>query len=120
MSKARVRLGRRGEELAAHELIRQGYRIVDRNWRCDVGEIDIVAWRDDVWSFYEVRTRRGRTFGVPEESLTPEKQQRMVDSALSYLSDHDLVDVDVRVGFVAIEMDGSGRVRRLDVYESIT
>ena len=119
MSDARVRLGRRGEELAVAELGRCGYRILARNWRCQVGEVDVVALRDGAYHFFEVRTRRGRDFGTPEESLTPAKQQRMVDVALTYLAEHDLDDVDWRIGLVAVEMDRAGRLLRVEVYDSI-
>ncbi|MFQ6101753.1 MAG: YraN family protein [Anaerolineae bacterium] len=119
MSDARVKLGRRGEELAIAELTRRGYEIASRNWRCQAGEVDVVARRDEVWAFFEVRTRRGRGFGTPEESLTPAKQRRMVDVALTYLGEHDLNDVDWRVGLVAVEMDRAGRLLRVEVYESI-
>ena len=119
MSDARVKLGRQGEELAVRELIHRGYEIVARNWRCQVGEVDVVARRDEVWAFFEVRTRRGEEFGTPEESLTEAKQQRMVDVALTYLGEHDLNDVDWRVGLVAVEMERAGRLLRLEVYESI-
>jgi putative endonuclease len=120
VSKARVRLGRRGEELAVCELNRRGYEIVTRNWRCRVGEVDIVSRRAEIWYFFEVRTRRGQEFGTPEESLTPTKQQRMIDVALTYLGDHDLHDVDWRVGLVAVDMDSTGRLVRLEVYDSIS
>jgi len=116
----RVRLGRRGEELAVAELIRCGYEIVARNWRCQVGEVDVVARRNEAWALFEVRTRRGREFGTPEESLTPTKQQRMINVALTYLAEHHLNDVDWRVGLVAVEMDLAGRLLRVEVYESIS
>jgi putative endonuclease len=125
MSEMRVRLGRRGEELAVAELARRGYEIVARNWRTPLitgapaGEADVVARRGEVWAFFEVRTRRGREYGTPEESLTPAKRQRMIDVALTYLAEHDLNDVDWRVGFVAVEMDRAGRVVRVEVYDSI-
>ena len=120
MSDARVKLGRRGEELAVAELTRCGYEIVARNWRCQVGEVDVVARRNEAWTFFEVRTRRGREFGTPEESLTPAKQQRMIDVALTYLAEHDLNDVDWRVGLVAVEMNRAGQLLRLEVYDSIS
>jgi putative endonuclease len=119
MSDARVKLGRRGEDLAVAELARCGYGIVARNWHCRVGEVDVVARRDEAWYFFEVRTRRGREFGTPEESLTLAKRQRMIAVALTYLGEHDLTDVDWRVGLVAVEMDRRGRVERVEVYESI-
>lgn len=74
MSDARVRLGRLGEDLASAELVRRGYEIEARNWRCRLGEVDIVARHEDLWAFFEVRTRRGREYGTPEESVTPAKQ----------------------------------------------
>ncbi|MBU0702470.1 MAG: YraN family protein [Chloroflexi bacterium] len=117
---ARVKLGRRGEGLAAHELTRRGYEIAARNWRCPAGEVDIVARRDEAWYFFEVRARRGRGFGAPEESVTPAKLQRMIDVALTYLGEHDLNDVDWRVGLAAVELDRAGRLLRLEIYDSIT
>jgi putative endonuclease len=119
----RVGLGRRGEELAIAELIHRGYRVVARNWRCQIGEVDIIAHRDATYHFFEVRTRRGREFGTPEESLTSAKQQRMIDVALAYLAEHgpgELHDIDWRVGLVAVEMDRTGKLLRLEVYDSIT
>ncbi len=120
MNDTRVKLGRRGEELAVAELTRQGYEIVARNWRCPAGEVDVVARRGGVWHLVEVRTRRGREFGTPEESLTPAKQQRMIDVALTYLGEHNLHDVDWRISLVAIEMNRAGKLQRLEVYESIS
>ncbi len=119
MSDARVRLGQRGEEMAVTTLARRGYQIVERNWRCGAGEVDAVARQGAAWYFFEVRTRRGREFGTPEESLTPAKQQRMADVALTYLAEHDLYDVDWRLGLVAVEMDRAGRLLRIEVYDNI-
>jgi putative endonuclease len=121
MNDARVRLGQRGEELAANELAQRGYEIVDRNWHCQIGEVDIVAQRNHVWAFFEVRTRRGRAFGTPEESVTQSKQRRMVDVARTYLSEHDVnvYDVDWQIGLVAVEMDEAGYLLRVDVYENL-
>lgn len=119
MSNIRVKLGRRGEALAVTELARSGYEIVACNWRSQAGEVDVVARRGAEWAFFEVRTRRGPEFGTPEESLTPVKQQRMVNAALAYLAEHGLDDVDWHVGLVAVEMDRAGRLVRVEVYESL-
>ena len=105
--------------MATKELIRSGYEIVARNWHCQAGEVDIVARRGDAYHFFEVRTRRGQEYGMPEESVTPVKRQRMIDVALTYLGEHELDDVDWRIGFVAVEMDRTGRLLRLEVYDSI-
>jgi putative endonuclease len=119
VSDNRVKLGRRGEELAAQALTRRGYAIVTRNWHCQAGEVDIVARRSGALHFFEVRTRRGQAYGTPEESVTPAKQQRMIDVALTYLGEHELDDVDWRIGFVAVEMDRKGQLMRLEIYDSI-
>jgi putative endonuclease len=119
MSRSRVGLGRRGEDLAAQELARRGYEIVARNWRCEAGEVDIVARKGGVWHFVEVRTRRGSDFGSPEESLTPAKQARMVAVAEHYLAERGLGEVDYRLDLVAVEMDRAGRLVRVEVVENI-
>ena len=121
MSKSRVKLGRRGEELAAEKLCQRGYTIVSRNWRCLLGEVDLVTRRAEAWTFFEVRTRRGRAYGTPEESVTDEKLERMVSVAQMYLAEHEINahDVDWQVGFVAVEMDRAGRLMRIDIYENL-
>ncbi|MBN1177734.1 MAG: YraN family protein [Anaerolineae bacterium] len=120
MSHSRVGLGRRGEELAVTALTRRGYDVVARNWRCQAGEVDIVARTEGTWVFIEVRTRRGPAFGTPEESLTPAKLARMATVAESYLAEHDLHDVDWRLDLVAVVLDDAGRLDRLDVLENVT
>jgi putative endonuclease len=119
MGRSRVGLGRRGEEIAARALARRGYRIVARNWHCPAGEVDIVAQDGQVWAFVEVRTRRGTRFGTPEESITAAKQARMVDVALSYLAEYEIGDVDWRLDLVAVELDPTGRLVRVDVLENV-
>ncbi|MGD9099964.1 MAG: YraN family protein, partial [Anaerolineae bacterium] len=74
MTDPRRGLGRRGEELAAAELVQRGYTIRQRNWHCPDGEVDIVAEHDGWLVFVEVRTRRGRDLGSPEASITPAKR----------------------------------------------
>ncbi len=117
MGRSRLGLGRRGEELAAVELRRRGYEIVARNWRCSEGEADIVARRGREWLFVEVRTRRGRDFGLPEESVTPRKQARMAAVATRFLAEHGLWDVSARLAVVAVEMDRAGHLLRVDLVE---
>ncbi len=116
-NRQRIGLGRRGEELAAQELRRQGYEIVERNWRCPVGEADIVARRGAVWAFVEVRTRRGEAFGTPEESITPRKRARMQAVAERYITEHGLWEADGQLLVVAVEMDRAGRLQRVEILE---
>lgn len=108
-------LGRRGEAIAAAHLEAAGYRIVARNYRCPVGEVDLVAEDAGCLVFVEVRTRRGDLWGTPEESVTPGKQARLARVAEHYLSEHEANDIDWRIDVVAVEVDGQGRVRRVEV-----
>lgn len=113
----RIELGRRGEELAVQELRRRGYEVVERNWRCRAGEADVIARRGQEWAFVEVRTRRGETFGTPEESITPQKRARMQAVAEQYMAEHDLQEEDGRLLVVAVEMDRVGHLRRVEILE---
>lgn len=70
-------LGRAGEDRAASYLAAQGYRIVERNWRCAQGEIDIIATRDGVVTFIEVKTRTSTAFGHPFDAIDARKRDRM-------------------------------------------
>jgi putative endonuclease len=109
------RVGKRGEEIAAAYLQQQGYLILARNWRCPLGEIDIVAREGETWVFVEVRARRGNRFGTPEESITPDKQAKLVEVAQTYLQEAGLGNVDSRIDVVAIELGQRGEVKRLNL-----
>ncbi|MFL5653068.1 MAG: YraN family protein, partial [Ktedonobacteraceae bacterium] len=78
---ARQGLGRTGERLAAEELARRGYRILEQNFRCSHGEIDLVAEDEHDLIFVEVKTRRGNKYGLPEEAVTYRKRQKLVQVA---------------------------------------
>ena len=94
----------------------QGYIILDRNWRCAQGELDIIAKEGDTLAFVEVRTRRGLRSGpTPEESITPVKQRKLIELAQRYLQAQGLEDVDWRIDVVAVEMDGQGRLQRVEL-----
>lgn len=110
-------LGRHGEELAARHLAAKEYDIIARNWRCEVGEIDLVARDGGSLAFVEVRTRRGRALGSPEESITAAKQARLVALAEAYVQAEGWTG-GWRIDVVAIEMDRRGRLLRLDHYEN--
>lgn len=114
MTDARQKLGRWGERVAATHLEAQGMRILERNWRCARGEIDLVAQHDDVLIFVEVKTRRGRALGLPEEALTPAKAARLVLLGEAYLAEHELVGISWRVDLVAVELDPSGKLLRCE------
>ena len=112
-SDGRKRLGAWGEKLAATHLQSQGYQIVARNWRCQQGEVDLIARRGETYRFVEVKTRRGRQMGTPEEAFTPAKSKKLVQIAQFYLAEYDL-DVDWQIDLVAVELDSSGKLLRCE------
>jgi putative endonuclease len=107
-----------GEKLARDLLKKRGYRIIDTNYRCPHGEIDIVARKKDILVFIEVRTKKSLEFGSPEESITPMKKERMRTTALHYLQTHDDVPPMWRIDMVAIELDQRGKPSRIDILEN--
>lgn len=115
MKNARQSLGRWGEALAAQVLRARGYALVAHNWRCQAGEIDLIAQDEGVWVFIEVRTRRGTTHGIPEETITSTKRERLMATAMAYLAEHDLNDVDWRIDVVAIEVSRGGIAQRVTI-----
>lgn len=113
MTRARKRLGDWGEDLALHYLQEQGYEIRARNYRYShVGEIDLVAEHDGQLVFVEVRTRRGNAYGTPEESITPDKQGRLIAVAQAYVQEHNWQG-DWRIDVVAVECSPGGRFPRV-------
>jgi putative endonuclease len=118
MKGARKRLGDAGEEIATRELVRRGYVVRERNWRCPEGELDMVAEQGQMLVFVEVRTRRGDRFGTPEESITLAKRAHLIAAAQAYLQAHSLQDRDWRIDVVAVEMSAQGRLWRVDVIEN--
>ena len=118
MTDPRRALGKLGETPAARELVRRGYRIVERNWLCSIGEIDIVAEKDGQLVIVEVRTRRGDERGTPQESITPAKQARLIELALTYVQEHEPGDRDWRIDVVAVELSPRGQLLRIDVIEN--
>jgi putative endonuclease len=111
---SRQRLGHWGENVAAIHLEAAGYAILGRNWRCAGGEIDLVARDGETIVFVEVKTRRGRDFGAPEEALTPRKAEKLISLGQQYMVDHDLEDVNWRIDLISVELDRDGRLLRCD------
>jgi putative endonuclease len=115
---SRRSLGHFGEVVAEGHLRRQGYEIIERNWRCRLGEIDLVAREGGDWVFVEVRTRQSHSCGTPEESITPAKQRRLLQLACTFLQERGLEDVSWRIDIVAVEVDRAGRPTRVEVLPS--
>jgi putative endonuclease len=107
-----------GENLACEFLANNGYRIIEKNFRCPGGEVDIVAQQEETLVFVEVRTRRSRRFGGPEESITPVKMEKLRTVAAYYWQSHRDLPDSWRIDVVAIQMDSHGRVSRIELIEN--
>ncbi|WP_368496790.1 YraN family protein [Herbiconiux sp. A18JL235] len=101
--KAKDELGRRGENLAAAHLEQSGYRVVERNWRCHVGEIDIVAYDADCLVVVEVKTRSSPAYGHPFEAITEAKLRRLHLLLRQWVAEREVHrPADARVDVVGI------------------
>jgi putative endonuclease len=105
----RAELGKRGEQAARSFLERCGFEILDTNWRCGRGEIDIVAREDDVLVLVEVKTRRTVKAGTPEEAVSPAKQRRIARLAAAYLKGMAHPPERIRFDVVTIMVIGPDR-----------
>ena len=103
----RAELGAHGERIAAAFLTDAGLRLLDRNWRCREGELDIVAREGDALVFCEVKTRRGVGYGFPVEAVTFAKQRRLRVLAQRWLAAHDEHAPDLRFDVVGVLVRGS-------------
>jgi putative endonuclease len=101
-------LGHRGEQVAADYLERAGFRILDRNWRCPEGEIDIVAAEQQILVICEVKTRSGTRFGTPAEAVTRVKRGRLRRLAVRWLVAHGVLFDEVRIDVIALLADQAG------------
>jgi len=99
-------LGQEGERIAEAYLRKKGYSLVERNYRCSVGELDLVVLDRRVIVFVEVKTRTDERFGAPLESVGKRKQQRIIKAALFFLSQHRLHHREARFDVVGITLMG--------------
>ena len=118
MADNRRQLGAFGERAAKHYLEKQGYKILKTNFRCPVGEIDIVSQKDDYLVFVEVRTRRGLEFGSPEESITQTKKEKLIELGESYIQQYHDSSVLWRIDVVAIEVGPGGKITLIESIEN--
>lgn len=113
-----IYLGVRAEDGAAGFLKRLGYRIVERNFRSKMGEIDIIAWDGEVLVFVEVKSRSAGLFGLPQEAVGPPKRRKIIKTAMFYILRKGL-DCPMRFDVIAMKegaiehipnaFDGTGR-----------
>jgi putative endonuclease len=104
---AKDEFGRAGEERAAQHLSARGYEILERNWRCSQGEIDIVAAREDLLCVIEVKTRRSDRFGHPFEAVDERKRRRLWRLAFAWADAHPDLSRGRRMRLEVIGLTGA-------------
>lgn len=107
-------LGKKGEQLAVDFLLKNGYDIVERNYRFDKAEVDIIAQKNDILAIIEVKTRSTTDFGNPQDFVKPKQIQRLVKAVDEYVITNRL-DVEVRFDIIAIvKEDKSFKIEHLE------
>jgi len=107
MTMKRRRVGLAGEQAACDYLEKKGYQIIQTNYRCPLGEIDIIARDQEAIVIVEVRTRTGYSYGGPEESISPEKARRLQKLALYYLKSITRKELPCRIDLIAVILNRS-------------
>ncbi len=110
-------LGDLGERLAVKFLKRHGFRILVRKYRCECGEIDIVAQDKDALVFVEVRSKSSLEFGFPHETINPVKRERLIKVALAFQKRFNLFDYNSRFDCVSILFDEDERVIKMELFK---
>ena len=88
-------IGKKGEDAAASYLKNKNYKIIERNWKCNIGEADIIALFEDTIIFVEVKTRTNIEKGLPEDAVGVKKRRKYECIAAMYLQDHDYINMSV-------------------------
>jgi putative endonuclease len=113
-------LGYIGETIATKYLYDKGYRIIERNYQKQYGELDIVALSNNTLIFVEVKTRIGDEFGLPEEAITPRKLREIEKTGLYYSSIHPKLPETLRIDVVAVELNSDESVKAIRHHENVT
>jgi putative endonuclease len=99
-----IQTGRSGEDNASEHLLSNGLKILGRNIRTPFGEIDILCEEGDCLIFLEVKTRRSKQFGFPEDAVSHSKQEHMLNSAMAYLQEQDALERTWRIDVIAVNL----------------
>lgn len=117
----KLAVGRLGEDEAVRFLKKNGYKIIERNYRCRHGEVDIVAMDGSTLAFIEVKTRASDRFGSPAGSVDAIKQRHITLASMYYIAEKSLGEVQARFDVVSVEMTGEGFTTSLikDAFEAV-
>jgi putative endonuclease len=106
LDNAKQVLGKEGERIAEQYLKKKGYKLIERNYRCHGGELDLIVLDRRVVVFVEVKTRTGQGFGSPFEAVEYHKQKRMIRAAQFFLNEKNLHQRDARFDVVGVSWSG--------------
>lgn len=112
----RKQLGAAGERLAAERLRAAGYVIRAMNYRCAVGEVDIIAEEGGDVVFVEVKTRRGVSYGLPEEAVTLSKRRKLIAVAQTYLAQAETPEASWRIDVVGVALSTAGKLEEVRIH----
>jgi putative endonuclease len=112
-------LGRYGERKACTYLKKQGYRILEKNFRCKAGEVDIIAADHETLVFVEVKTRSSDQFGTPQEAVTPEKLRTLKEAAHYYMQETSAPPTQVRYDILALTIDQNTKVKNIEHIKNV-
>jgi len=105
MTKERLDLGKAGEDFALKKIKKLGYRCIERNYRCTLGEIDLIAKHGECLVFIEIKTRRGRDTGYAKEAVTYRKKRQISKAALNYMKEKKCCDTKSRFDIIAVSIN---------------
>lgn len=104
MTRERLELGELGEELALRKIKGLGYKKITRNYRCPLGEVDVIARDGDTLVFIEIKTRKGKSIAYAKEAVTARKKRQLSKVALAYMKSNDCYGVKARFDVVAVSL----------------
>ncbi|MBI2033444.1 MAG: YraN family protein [Candidatus Levybacteria bacterium] len=119
MSDYNIRLGKIGEDLATQHILRNGFSIIEKNFRWRGGEIDLIAQKNGKLHFIEIKTRVGFSRGMPYEAVTPRKLAHLKRSIELYLKKNNLAEMVLSLDIISIILNNKRQVERFDFYENI-
>ena len=106
MTRERLSLGKFGEDLAFRKVKDLGYKRIIRNYRCPLGEVDLIAMDGDTLVFIEVKTRKGRSLAYAKEAVHHKKRRQLSKVALFYMKSNNLSEARARFDVVAVSLEG--------------
>ena len=107
MTRERLDLGHLGEKIALKKIKGLGYKLIAKNYRCVLGEIDLIARDGDSLVFIEIKTRKGASIGYAKEAVDQKKMKQISKAALTYMKENDCYDAKSRFDVIAINIKGN-------------